>query len=310
VLKQSNYILFFVLFCLPFVSVQAAPDYNFDELTNVLQSEYRSQLKQQSRKNQQTKPVRPRSPAPRVVKPVQRKPAPRVIPRPRQAHVNRQLPPRQRYQPPSNEPPEPRALFNAASSGNNQMIARLLEEGININTANNERETALHMAAAHGHYSTVIYLINHGAYLHARTIKNWMPLHHATRFRHANIVNYLKQRGASPYARTSDGLSAIDMAKSVGDKRLLHVLVVQLHGRNFLGKLGEKLHILKALLESAEERRETLSCLSDEELAPKANLVKQFVPEIHGNCEFIQGGSAAELADNLIKRLREESLLQ
>jgi electron transfer flavoprotein beta subunit len=50
--------------------------------------------------------------------------------------------------------------------------------------------------------------------------------------------------------------------------------------------------------------------LSDEELAPKANLVKQFVPEIHGNCEFIQGGSAAELADNLIKRLREESLLQ
>ncbi len=225
VLKQSNYVLLFLLSCLPFMSVQAEPNYSFDELANVLQSEYRSQLKQRSQKPPQAKLVRRRSPAPRVVRPVQRKPVPRVAPGPRQAHVNRQPPARQRNQPSvSKETPEPLALFNAASSGNNQMIARLLQEGININTANNEHETALHMAAAHGHYSTVIYLINHGAYLHARTTKNWMPLHHATRFRHANIANYLKQRGASPYARTSDGLSAIDMAKSVGDKRLLHVL--------------------------------------------------------------------------------------
>jgi electron transfer flavoprotein beta subunit len=45
------------------------------------------------------------------------------------------------------------------------------------------------------------------------------------------------------------------------------------------------------------------------DLAPKAKLIQQFVPEIQGNCEFIAGGSASELADNLIKRLREESLL-
>ncbi len=48
--------------------------------------------------------------------------------------------------------------------------------------------------------------------------------------------------------------------------------------------------------------------LAPEDLAPKANLVKQFVPEIQGNCEFIEGDSPAALADNLIKRLREESL--
>jgi len=46
-----------------------------------------------------------------------------------------------------------------------------------------------------------------------------------------------------------------------------------------------------------------------EDLAPKANLIQQFVPEIQGNCEFISGDSPAELADNLVKRLREESLL-
>jgi electron transfer flavoprotein beta subunit len=49
--------------------------------------------------------------------------------------------------------------------------------------------------------------------------------------------------------------------------------------------------------------------LSDADLQCKAQMVKQFVPEIQGNCEFIEGGSPAELADNLIKRLREESLL-
>ena len=225
-LKQSGYVLLFVILCLSLISVQAAPAYNFDELANVLQTEYQTQLKQQP---QGAKRIRPKVPAPRVVRPVQRKPLPRVTSRPpQQTRINTQPLPQQRYQPAiSNEPPEPQALFNAASSGNNPMIARLLQEGIDINSANTERETALHMAAAHGHYSTVIYLINHGANLHARTIKNWMPLHHATRFRHANITNYLMQRGASPYARTSDGLSAIDMAKSVDDKRLLYVLGVR-----------------------------------------------------------------------------------
>jgi len=80
------------------------------------------------------------------------------------------------------------------------------------------------MAAAHGHYSTVIYLINHKAYVHSRTVKNWLPLHHATRFNHANIAHYLIQQGASPYARTSDGMSAIDIAKQLKDKRLIYIL--------------------------------------------------------------------------------------
>jgi electron transfer flavoprotein beta subunit len=50
--------------------------------------------------------------------------------------------------------------------------------------------------------------------------------------------------------------------------------------------------------------------LSAEDRAPKAKMVQQFVPTIQGNCEFIEGASAAEKADKLIARLREESLLQ
>jgi len=125
-----------------------------------------------------------------------------------------------------NENPVPEAedLFTAAVNGNNAQIGKLLAQGLDINTPNNERETALHMAAARGHYSTVIYLVNNGAYTKAKTVKNWIPLHHAVRFRHANIVNYLVQRGSSPEARTSDGLSSIDMARNMNDYRLLSIL--------------------------------------------------------------------------------------
>ena len=38
-------------------------------------------------------------------------------------------------------------------------------------------------------------------------------------------------------------------------------------------------------------------------------LVRQFVPEIKQNCEFIEGESSAALADRLIERLREDRVL-
>jgi electron transfer flavoprotein beta subunit len=50
--------------------------------------------------------------------------------------------------------------------------------------------------------------------------------------------------------------------------------------------------------------------LGDSDLAPRAKLVKQYVPTIQGHCEFVEGDTPAEQADRLIARLREESLLQ
>ncbi len=120
--------------------------------------------------------------------------------------------------------PEAEELFDAASGGNTQLIGRLIAQGLDVNTANTEGETALHMAAARGHYRAVIYLVNNGAYVNAKTIKNWIPLHHATRFNRPNIVNYLLKHKSSAYQRTTDGLSAIDMAKNLNNDRLLSIL--------------------------------------------------------------------------------------
>ncbi len=59
----------------------------------------------------------------------------------------------------------------------------------------------------------------------------------------------------------------------------------------------------KAVIMSADELG-----LSAEQLAPGAVLLKQYVPEVQGNCEFIEG-SPAEVAQALIGKLRADSLI-
>jgi len=49
--------------------------------------------------------------------------------------------------------------------------------------------------------------------------------------------------------------------------------------------------------------------LAAEDIQPRVVFTKQFVPTIQGNCEFIAGASAAETADRLIARLRDDSVI-
>lgn len=49
--------------------------------------------------------------------------------------------------------------------------------------------------------------------------------------------------------------------------------------------------------------------LTDEDLKPSAVLTRQSVPSIQGNCEFIDGDSAAQQAQALIARLRADQVL-
>jgi electron transfer flavoprotein beta subunit len=49
--------------------------------------------------------------------------------------------------------------------------------------------------------------------------------------------------------------------------------------------------------------------LAAEQCRPKVHLAKQFVPTVHGNCEFITGDTPARQAEELMRRLREDSLI-
>ena len=48
--------------------------------------------------------------------------------------------------------------------------------------------------------------------------------------------------------------------------------------------------------------------LGEETLSPRVMLTRQFVPEVQGNCEFLTG-DAAQMADDLIQRLKADSIL-
>lgn len=45
------------------------------------------------------------------------------------------------------------------------------------------------------------------------------------------------------------------------------------------------------------------------DLARRVVASRQFVPEVHGDCEFIEGATPAERADNLVRRLLEENAI-
>jgi electron transfer flavoprotein beta subunit len=66
---------------------------------------------------------------------------------------------------------------------------------------------------------------------------------------------------------------------------------------------------------AARRMKPTLVSLDDlslslEDLHPRVSLTRQFVPTVQGNCEFLSGETPAELAQQLIGRLREDSVLQ
>jgi electron transfer flavoprotein beta subunit len=47
-----------------------------------------------------------------------------------------------------------------------------------------------------------------------------------------------------------------------------------------------------------------------DDLHPRVRLVRQFVPQVQGQCDFVTGATAAEMAERLVARLRAESVLQ
>jgi len=50
--------------------------------------------------------------------------------------------------------------------------------------------------------------------------------------------------------------------------------------------------------------------VSPEDLQPRVKLVRQFAPQVQGNCEILSGSTPAEVADRLMARLRGESVIE
>ncbi len=224
--KQTSLILALLAMVLGIVPMHVSKadiGRSINDITRALQSEYQTQLKKSSPRSK----VRRSKVEREILADYQRLLNQTRTAKNRKPHKNSKVTKPKVTTRPVAKPklpiPDAKDFFNAASNGDVNGLARMLKEGININVANDQRETALHMASARGRYSTVIFLIKNGANPFARTVKKWLAIHHATRFRHANIANYLMKRGLSPRFKTSDGYSSIDMARANNDRRLLSI---------------------------------------------------------------------------------------
>ena len=80
-------------------------------------------------------------------------------------------------------------------------------------------------------------------------------------------------------------------------------------------ELGQPRYLTAARTIAARRMQPTVVSVEDlslrpEHLQPRVTLTQQFVPTIQGNCEFISGETPAEVVDNLVKRLREDRVLE
>jgi uncharacterized protein len=154
----------------------------------------------------------------------------------------------------------PSDIFEAAVVGNEQLLARYLEEDLsllnefssdgftplgfsayfnrlacaryllekgansNIHSRNSFKVTPLHSAVASRSREISELLLKHGADPNAKQQKGITPLHSAAHNGDIEIAGILLKHGANPSVVTDDGKSPMDMAKEVNAQEVMRLL--------------------------------------------------------------------------------------
>ena len=122
------------------------------------------------------------------------------------------------------------------------------------------------------------------------------------------------------------GLPLVNVAKAVEAKdgafRVTRVTpdgdeIVEVHGAALVtlsNEVGDPRYPTAAnKLKARRKKPEVVAAgdlgLSDAQLAGRVQVIRQFVPELHQDCELIEGDSPSAVADRLIEKLREDRTL-
>lgn len=105
------------------------------------------------------------------------------------------------------------SVHSAASTGDVDLLKKLVAEGADVGAADDEGRTALHFACGYGELECAVVLIDAGAGLDTMDDNKNTALHYAAGYGQAASVELLLARGADKDAKNSDGKTALEVAQ-------------------------------------------------------------------------------------------------
>ncbi len=108
----------------------------------------------------------------------------------------------------------PDTLLKAIEKGNLGKVKQLIELGADLNTKNENQQTALYIAAKNNQFAILKYLIEQGADIQAKEKDNLSILHRAVESNHLSMARYLIEKGADSFAKNNDKKTPFDRAKN------------------------------------------------------------------------------------------------
>ena len=128
-------------------------------------------------------------------------------------------------QAPNGEEYETTALVNAATNGQLEAMALLLDRGASLNKPNSNGNNPLMMAADSGHTAMVRLLAERGADLNAPSPQSGVTAFHLACFRNwPGCVEALVRASCDTAAKDKDGLTGKDLAEEMGSTDVLECL--------------------------------------------------------------------------------------
>ncbi len=118
-------------------------------------------------------------------------------------------------------------LRQAAKRGDVEATNLLLQQGANIDAADNSGETPLHIAAFNSSSEVGRVLLERGANIEAADKAGWTPLHYAAQKGHSEVVKVLLDAKANIDAADKGGRTPLNYAAQWGHSEVVKILLEQ-----------------------------------------------------------------------------------